>query len=285
VSILIPRDLPDELPTILERLRRGERIEHYETVRVRGDGRHIDVSLTVSPIRDASGRVSGASIIARDVTERKEAERELESHAAELARSNRELQEFAYVASHDLQEPLRKVRTFGGLLEAKCGSELDELGRDYLSRMQNAAERGYQLINDLLALSRVTTSGRPFVAVPLVSVAQAVLSDLEVRVGEAGAQIELGELPTIEADPAQMYQLLQNLVANALKFRREADRPVIRIDGRLGQPTQSGSDWDSQLARRSRAGAWPAVRARHARAGFRWGQSMRGIPQTCRALA
>jgi PAS domain S-box-containing protein len=150
----------------------------------------------------------------------------------ELARSNAELQEFAYVASHDLQEPLRKIQAFGDRLMVKYSDVLTEQGRDYLKRMQNAAERMQALINDLLTLSRVTTRAQPFSPTNLTQVVQDVLSDLEVRIQQTDGRIEVGELPTLEADPIQMRQLLQNLIGNALKFHPQEEPPVIKIYSR-----------------------------------------------------
>lgn len=151
----------------------------------------------------------------------------------ELARSNAELQEFAYVASHDLQEPLRKIQAFGDRLMVKYSEVLTDQGRDYLERMQNAAGRMQALINDLLTLSRVTTRAQPFVLTNLTQVVQEVLCDLEVRIQQTGGCIEVGELPTLEADPLQMRQLLQNLIGNALKFHRDEEPPVIKIYSQL----------------------------------------------------
>jgi PAS domain S-box-containing protein len=151
----------------------------------------------------------------------------------ELARSNQELQQFAFVASHDLQEPLRKIKTFGDRLKVSYGDILTEQGRDYLERMQNAANRMQTLIEDLLTLSRVTTRAQPFVWVNLANIAQEVLSDLEIYVQQTGATVEIGELPTIQADPVQMRQLLQNLIGNALKFHRPQIPPVIKIYGSI----------------------------------------------------
>jgi PAS domain S-box-containing protein len=151
----------------------------------------------------------------------------------ELSRSNEELQEFAFVASHDLQEPLRKIKTFSDRLKASCGDAFNQQERDYLERMQNAARRMQTLIEDLLSLSRVTTRAQPFVAVDLLQVTQEVLSDLEISIQQTGAVIEIGELPNIEADPLQMRQLLQNLIGNALKFHRKEVEPVVKIYSQL----------------------------------------------------
>ena len=147
----------------------------------------------------------------------------------ELTRSNRELQQFASIASHDLQEPLRKIQAFGNRLKEKYGETLTDQGRDYLERMQNAAQRMQTLIDDLLTLSRITTKAQPFVPVNLTQVTQEVLSDLEVRIQQTEGRVEVGELPTIDADPLQMRQLLQNLISNALKFHRDEEPQVVKI--------------------------------------------------------
>ncbi|MDV2991346.1 MAG: Sensor histidine kinase RcsC [Chroococcidiopsis sp. SAG 2025] len=150
-------------------------------------------------------------------------------YSQELARSNAELQQFASIASHDLQEPLRKIQAFGNRLQEKYGEVLSEQGADYIRRMQNAAQRMQILIDDLLVFSRITTRAQPFVVVNLAKVAKEVLSDLEVSIQQTEAHVELSELPTIHADPLQMRQLLQNLIGNALKFRRKNKLPRVKI--------------------------------------------------------
>lgn len=164
---------------------------------------------------------------------RDDLERRVEERTRELARSNAELERFASVASHDLQEPLRKVVAFGDRLAAACGQSLDETGRDYLARMQNAARRMQELISDLLAYSRVISRAQPFGPVNLADVAREVVDDLETRIEIAGGQVEVGPLPIIEADPTQMRQLMQNLIANGLKFHRPGVPPLVRISGEL----------------------------------------------------
>jgi PAS domain S-box-containing protein len=151
----------------------------------------------------------------------------------ELARSNQELQEFAFIASHDLQEPLRKILTFGDRLSNTPNNNFTPQEQDYLARMQNAALRMQTLIKDLLTLSRVTTRGQPFVSVNLNQIVQEVLSDLEVSIQQTNASLEVSNLPTIPADPLQMRQLLQNLIANALKFHHPQTPPVVKISSQV----------------------------------------------------
>src|SRR5690606_25068466 len=129
----------------------------------------------------------------------------------------RELQDFASVASHDLQEPLRKIQAFSDRLFQRHGDELPESAKDYLERMRNAAGRMSVLINDLLSYSRVTTKARPFEEVNLNEIVAGVVSDLEAQIERCGGRVEVEPLPTIEADPLQMRQLFQNLISNALK--------------------------------------------------------------------
>jgi light-regulated signal transduction histidine kinase (bacteriophytochrome) len=154
-------------------------------------------------------------------------------HAAELTRSNAELEQFASIASHDLQEPLRKIQTFAAYLSSREQERLSEEGQDFLRRMNAAAGRMRALIDDLLMFSRVSTKGRPFTEVDLDEVVSQVLTDLEVAIEESGAQVTIGELPTIAADPMQMRQLMQNLLGNALKFRRDGVVPAVDVSARI----------------------------------------------------
>jgi signal transduction histidine kinase len=164
-----------------------------------------------------------------EITERRRAEAALEASVVQLERSNRELQDFAYVASHDLQEPLRKIQAFSDRLKTSEAEALSTRGRDYVERMQQAAARMQALINDLLTFSRVTTQARPFTPLDLTRVVREVLTDLEVRIEQVGGRVEVGALPALDADPLQMRQLLQNLLGNALKFSRPETPPVVRV--------------------------------------------------------
>jgi light-regulated signal transduction histidine kinase (bacteriophytochrome) len=166
---------------------------------------------------------------ARDVTEHRFAERRLAEQRRELQRSNEALEMFASVASHDLQEPLRKILSFGERLSTAAGSTLAADARQHLDRMLNAATRMRTLINDLLTYSQVTTRDQPFVSTDLARIARDVIADLETAIADAGGRVEVGELPVIEADALQMRQLLQNLLGNALKYRKQDEPPVVRL--------------------------------------------------------
>jgi PAS domain S-box-containing protein len=194
------------------------------------DGRVVWVESQIAVLRGKTGGPVGMRGVTLDVSARHRAEAAQQQYAARLERANRDLQDFAYVASHDLQEPLRKVQAFGDRLLSRYAEALGEDGRDYLARMRGAAARMQSMINDLLAFSRITTRGEAFAAVDLSDVAREVMSDLEARVEQVGGRVELGALPTLEAIPLQMRQLLQNLIGNGLKFRRPDVAPVVRVD-------------------------------------------------------
>lgn len=171
-----------------------------------------------------------------DITERKKREvqlrqshEELKRYAVMLKETNAELESFAYISSHDLQEPLRKIQSFGSRLQAGEKHALSPEGQDYLDRVVNAAERMQQLINDLLAYSRLTTRDKVRTEVDLNQVAREVLSDLELAIEHSKAQVKTEQLPRVVAEPVQMRQLFQNLIGNAVKFRKRDEAPLIRI--------------------------------------------------------
>ncbi len=154
---------------------------------------------------------------------------ELARSNTELKRSNGELEQFASVASHDLQEPLRKVQTFGDQLERRFGDDLPDEAKDYLRRMRRAAGRMSTLIDDLLSFSRVTTHARPPKPIDLTQVARDVTTDLFALRAETHGDVRIGPLPTVDAEPLQMRQLLQNLIGNGLKFHRPGIPPVVEV--------------------------------------------------------
>jgi PAS domain S-box-containing protein len=226
--------------------------------RVRKDGSRFWANVVITALNDEAGNVKGFAKITRDLTEHKKAEEALRiardqlelrvrERTAELEKANtrlrqynkrlealnKELQDFAFVASHDLQEPLRKVRTFGDMLSAKCGVSLDEASRDYIKRMQRAAARMQNLINSLLSYSRVTTNSEPIDEIDLDESVKTALSNLEMMSREKNARVEVGDLPTIRADRVQMVHLFQNLIGNALKFQQKGQSPHVKIYARI----------------------------------------------------
>ncbi len=185
-------------------------------------------------VAERTEALAGANLeLEREAAERERAIAELTAAGRQLQASNRELETFASVASHDLQEPLRKIRTFSDRLMQRHAARLDPEGRDYLARSANAAGRMSNLIEDLLTYSRVTTRAQPVRAVELSEVVAGVLGDLESRIADSHAQVEVEPLPTIQADPAQMRQLFQNLIANALKFVAPGATPEVLVSGRV----------------------------------------------------
>jgi light-regulated signal transduction histidine kinase (bacteriophytochrome) len=163
-----------------------------------------------------------------DITERKQAEEQLKEYAERLERSNRELEQFAFMASHDLQEPLRKIEMFGDLLLERA-TGLNERQRNYLDRMRSAAGRMRDMVAGLLQLSRVNTQGRPFVTVDLSQVTTEVLADMEEIIHRIDGKVSYSALPVVEGDPVQLRQLMQNLIGNALKYHPPEAPPEVKI--------------------------------------------------------
>ena len=197
---------------------------------LRRDGTEVAIEDTVAPIRDLQGRVTGAVKVFRDVGVARSMTLHLEEVDAELARSNRELQDFATIASHDLQEPLRKIQAFGDRLEEQSAGVLDSESEDYLRRMRGAAARMQSLIDGLLEYSRITMQPDPPEPVDLGQVVAEVLVDLDERIRTTNGQVVVGPLPTLLASPLQMRQLFQNLIANALKFHPEGVAPEVHVE-------------------------------------------------------
>jgi PAS domain S-box-containing protein len=204
-----------------------------ETVRtdaqlLRKNGERVDIEANISLIEDAFGQPAAFLIVARDVTERKQMECQLDSSLADLRRSNAELQEFAYVTSHDLQEPLRMITSYIQIIEEDYKGELDADADQYLAFVVEGAKRMHTLVNDLLAYSRVGTRGEPFTPISLSNVLSAATANLEVAIEENHAVITHDRLPTVLGDESQLIQLFQNLLGNAIKFRSDAT-PTIHV--------------------------------------------------------
>jgi PAS domain S-box-containing protein len=196
----------------------------------RKDGSEFPVEISLSPLQTPSGMLVTA--VVRDISERKQAQQALQQHAAELERSNAELEQFAYVASHDLQEPLRMITSYSQLLERRYRDKLDGDALEFIDYVVDGARRMQELINDLLAYSRVGTRGREFEAVDMEAVLRRVLGNLQFAIEEQHAVISHDPLPRVMADGLQLVQLLQNLISNAIKFHGEAP-PKVHISAEI----------------------------------------------------
>lgn len=203
-------------------------IHRFEHVALGPEGRSFQAVSTSLPI-EVDGDAVGVFLIVSDVTEQRRAQAALQAALADVQARNQELQDFAFIASHDLQEPLRKVQAFGDRLRLHLGEQLDAQAADYIQRMRGAAARMQTLINDLLAYSRVSRQAHRPRRVALSGVLEEVLSDLESRIEASGARVIADRLPEIDADPVQMHQLLQNLIGNALKFAQPGRAPLVQV--------------------------------------------------------
>jgi PAS domain S-box-containing protein len=234
ISIIIPPHRSEEFTQILENIRQGKSLENYETVRVRKDGVPIEVSLTVSPIEDATGRITGASTIARDITARKRDEAALAQYAEELTRSNEELERFIYVASHHLQEPLRMVSTYTQWLARRYEGKLDATADEFIRYAVDGATYMRQLLHDLLLYSKVNRRTGISDRVSVISceaVVNSVLRQLKPIIEGSHATVTHDPLPELPIDAKQLGLVFKNLISNALKFRG-ADAPRVHIAAR-----------------------------------------------------
>jgi PAS domain S-box-containing protein len=242
-DFMAPEDREKTRTGLLQRIADEQPLAPLEREYKRRDGSSVVMEIHQKRIRDASGRPTGLRTFLLDITQRKRAEITLLEQADKLSRSNAELEQFAYVASHDLQEPLRKIQAFGDRLKTKYDAGLGPEGLDYLTRMQNAAARMQILIQDLLSLSRVASNAKPFTSVDLGDVVRTVVSDLEMRIQDAQGRVEIGALPVIFGDRGQMAQLFQNLIGNGLKFRKPGESPVVKIDSQAQTLPSGVAGW------------------------------------------
>ena len=238
ISTIAAPNRVDEIPNILDRIRRGERVDHYETQRRTKAGKILTVSLTVSPIRDRSGKIIGASKVARDITERQEHEKALREANAALTRSNEDLQQFAYSASHDLQEPLRMVAIYGELLKKDFGDRLGPHADECIGYTIQGALRMEQLLRDLRVYMLASASGEePAADVAADQVLDKALANLATAINESGAVIRRTSLPDVRIHEFQLEQLFQNLIGNAIRYRG-ADSPRILVSA-----SEQGGEW------------------------------------------
>ena len=228
ISFIIPPDKISEIKYLMDKINKDESVVGYETKRLKKDGTVIDVSITVSPIKEASGIITGASTIARDITYKKQVEAELRHYAEELALSNEELYVFSYAASHDLQEPLRTIQSFVQLLnekhKKKLSTEVDEL----IDSAEEGVTRMYRLITDFLMYSRVGSQAAVIENVDCNTVLNDAIDNLKIAVKESKARIKNFSLPEVKGNKVQITQIFQNLIGNAIKYKGEK-KPVIEI--------------------------------------------------------
>jgi len=227
-DFFLPEHARQALADEQEILRTGKPLVGREEKETWPDGSVTWVSTTKQSLRNEQGEIIGTFGISRDITARKKAEEALAQKTAELLRSNKELEEFAYVASHDLQEPLRMIAGYTQLLARRYQGRLDAEADEFIHYAVDGATRLQGLINDLLAYSRVGTQGKPFAATNSSEVLNRALDNLKIALDESGAVVRHSQLPSVMADATQLTQLFQNLISNAIKFRNQQP-PEIQI--------------------------------------------------------
>lgn len=202
----------------------------------------IWVSLRTAPVLDHQGRIKGGIALGEDISDRKRMEQELTRQTQELIRSNQELEQFAYIASHDLQEPLRMVSSYTQLLAQRYKHRLDEKADKYIGYAVDGAQRMEKLITDLLAFSRIEKKGNPLETTDSPAALGIALRNLAALIQENGVEVTSGELPIVQADPGQLIQVFQNLIGNAIKFHKPDQRPRIQVSAELFTgPPEPGS--------------------------------------------
>jgi PAS domain S-box-containing protein len=247
IIILIPPGRENEEPNILERLRRGQRIDHYETIRRRKDGTLLDISLTVSPVKDDAGQVIGASKIARDITERKLMDLELHRVKEDLARAKQcleerveertaslkeaiaQMEEFSYSVSHDLRAPVRAMKAYSQAVLDDYGDRIDAKGRDYLDRIVRGSSRMERLIHDVLTYTRLARSDIQLQPVCFVKLITDIIQQYP-NMQPPHAVITLQDpLHAVRAHEPSLVQAISNLLTNGIKFVPEGSTPKLQI--------------------------------------------------------
>ena len=235
---LLPDETADQLGAARRAALAGERVERFDSWHLRPDGRHVAVSLTMSPLRDDAGSVAGVATSVQDVTDRiqlaaelEDAHRRLAEQNEALLRSNRDLQQFAYIASHDLSEPLRVMTGYVQLIERRYAGHVDEKGLRWIGHVVDGSARMRQLIDDLLEYSRFLRSDRTNEVVDLDAAARAVAQRAAAEVPDA--VVEVDPLPPVLADRSAVESVLVNCIGNGLKFHREGDAPHVHVRASL----------------------------------------------------
>ncbi len=242
IRMLAPPDQIDEISDILERLRRGERIDPYQTKRQTKDGRILTIALTVSPITDAAGNVIGASKVARDITQRIQSEEALKAANDSLTRANADLEQFAYSASHDLQEPLRMVLAYSALLQKRYGGQLAGDGDEFIGYLVEGATRMEQLLHDLRTFTQSAAIDQEDPGdIDATACLLRTLGNLRTAISDNGATITYDPLPVLRIHEFQLEQLFQNLIANAIRYHGQAP-PIIHVGAK-----RDGQYWELSI--------------------------------------
>ena len=231
-SVLMEPDEWGNSSKLTERAKKGESIKSYEPIRLRKDGSKFNASVTFSPIKNDKGDIIGISSISKNITRRKKAEEQLKNTIEELEHSNKELQSFAYITSHDLQEPLRTIASYAQLIERRYKGQLDHDADEFIEYMVDGSRRMKQMIQGLLDYSRVGTKGGEFREFEAENALNYALSNLGSAISEVNAEITSDEFPVILADEDQIIRVFQNLIGNALKFQKEGIQPKIHVSAK-----------------------------------------------------
>jgi PAS domain S-box-containing protein len=236
ITLIIPPEKRVEETAIMRSMLNGVSTDILRTERMRKDGSRFPAAVRVTPFRDATGALRGATSVTIDLSEIESKTREisaesgkLEREASGLRRSNEDLAEFASVASHDLQEPLRKIATVMGRIESRLADKMGERERDYFARALSAVDRMRAMIEKILSLSRVERRRLEIEPTSIAEIVAEAIEDISDTIERAGATITTGDLPTIEGDATALRQLFYNLLANAIKFRREGVEPRVSV--------------------------------------------------------
>jgi PAS domain S-box-containing protein len=243
VSILLPANSANKFSEILARIKNGTEVEHSEEIRRRKDGTLINVSLTISPIKDKFGRIVGISSVARDISERQKSEqaiadlnRGLEARNQKLAEANNELEAFTYSVAHDLRAPLRHIQGFSKMLTEDFGVQMSSDAKECVHDIVESARRMGELVDDLLGLARVGRQELRMQVAGLNSVVEEALRELKDEQKDRDIRWDIGDLPYADCDPALMKQVFFNLLSNAVKYTRPRTPAVIEV----GQTTIEG---------------------------------------------
>ncbi len=247
VSVLMPPDKQDQMAGLLKRVREGIRVEHYETERVRKDGRTINVAVTLSPVRNRQGEIIGASAIVRDITERKQAQEALQKVLAELEvrveertkelsetnqslqAANKELESFSYSVSHDLRAPLRAIDGFSRMVLKHYADKLDDEGRRKLNVIRSNTQKMDELINDLLAFSRLGRKEMVNTSIDMEALVQSAWRELTPANPERSIQFSVNKLPHAMGDQTLIKQVVVNLLSNTIKFSKSRELAIVEV--------------------------------------------------------